>query len=162
MSKITSFDSSNNDIKRDPTQGSLYNLFQKNIVYSTDISLGLYIIPKEYEMRLDKISTYLYGSPNYIEELMLINDIINPYSVKEGQSIWFCSSDDFVKLYTKDDMLTHDAVRKQMIQSSQPYRDREKALSSSDQNLPPTIKPTNLQQIKVTKDNKVKIINSFE
>lgn len=156
--KILSFDT-NNRIKRDVNQGGLFNLFQKNIVYK-NVNLNLYIVPKEHEMRLDKISNYIYSCPDYVEELMLLNDIINPYSIKEGDSIWFCSVEALNNLYTKDDLIGNEVKRQSMIKSSQ--SDRDKKNMQSDQSLPPTIKPSGLQQIKVSKDNRVQIINSFE
>ena len=47
-----------------------------------------------------------------------------------------------------------------LISSSQPNRGKQNL--SNDQNLPPTIKPSNLNQITVGNDNSVQIINSFE
>jgi len=159
--KITSFDNQNNKISRDTNQDGLFNLFQKNIVFTKNISLKIYLVPREFEMRLDKISNHIYGSPNYIEELMVLNDIISPYSVKEGQEILFCSSSDLGLLYVKDDLLVDEDKKKKLIESSQPNRDKKKL--SSNQNLPPTVKPQGLDQIKIDRNaRKVKLINSFE
>jgi hypothetical protein len=159
--KITSFDSQNNRIKRDNNQDGLFNLFQKNIVFTKNIKLKIYLVPREFEMRLDKISNHIYGSPDYIEELMVLNDIINPYSVKEGQEILFCSLSDLGLLYTKDDLLVDEDKKKKLIESSQPNRDKKKL--NNNQNLPPTVKPQGLEQIKIDKNaKKVKLINSFE
>jgi len=160
--KIISFDTDiNNRIKRDPKQENLFDLFQKNTMNAQNLDLSVFIVPREFEMRLDRISDYIYGSTDYVEELMLLNDIISPYSVKEGQFIYFCDIDSLSYLYTKDEMMvTTETNRQVLINSSQPNRDRLNL--SNDQNLPPTIKPSNLQQIKVGKDNSVQIINSFE
>lgn len=158
--KITSFDSQNNSIKRDISQESSWNLFQKNMINPNNIQLNLYVVPRECEMRLDKVSFKIYGTADYTEELMLLNDILSPYSIKEGQSIWFCSKNDFSNLYTKDDTLKNESEKQKLINSSQPNRDKKKL--TGDQNLPPTVKPSNLEQIKVSKDNRVQIINSFE
>lgn len=159
--KIISFDSnSTTKIKRDDKQDGLFNLFQKNIRNVQNLNLKIYLVPREHEMRLDKISNHLYGTPDYVEELMVLNDIINPYSVKEGQFIYFCSVDDLAVLQTTDEMLTSKETQRQnIIKSSQPNREKNKTLGDND--LPPNIKPANLEQIKV-KDNKVQIINSFK
>ncbi len=159
--KIISFDGNvNNKIRRNSNQGNLFDLFQKNIRY-TPIPLGYYIVPAEMEMRLDKISNLLYGSPDYVEELMVCNDIISPYSVKEGQLIYFPSSSNLGALYTKDDMLDEtEKQRQRLINSTQQNRNKKKI--NGDQNLPPNIKPSNLEQIKVSEDNKVSLINSFK
>ena len=159
--KIVSFDDSNIKIRRDIDQDNLFNLFQKNIMNIENLPLSIYIVPREYEMRLDRISQHIYGSPDYIEELMIINDIINPYSVKEGQYIYFCPSDLLTQVYTKDEMLTTKETKRQsLIKSSQPNRDKQN--TTGDNNLSPTIKPANLDQLKLGKDNTVQIINKFQ
>lgn len=161
--KIFSFDSdtSNNKIKRDPKQGNLFNLFQKNLTNVQNLPLKIYIVPREYEMRLDRISEHIYGTSDYVEELMSINDIISPYSVKEGQYIYFCEINVLQNLYTTDNLTdTTEINRQDLMSSSQPNRDKTSV--NSNENLPTTIKPSNLEQIKVGVDNSVQIINSFE
>lgn len=166
--KILSFDNdANNRIQRDPAQDNLFDLFQKNIVSTTNISLEIYIVPREFEMRLDRISDFIYGSSNYMEELMVLNDIISPYSVKEGQYIYFCQVDSLQKLYTIDDLQSSKEIARQnLINSSKSNRDKQTSnlsvTADKDQNLPPTIKPSNLKQIKISKDNRVEIINTFQ
>ena len=161
--KITSFDSvTNYRIKRDQNQGYLFDLFQKNIVLVKNIITSIYVVPREYEMRLDRVSEHIYGTPDFMEELMVLNDIINPYSIKEGQYIYFCNVENMQRLYTTDSMSSYNNTkRKSMINSSQQNRNKNTNLSSN-QSLPLTIKPSNLEQVKVTKDNLIEIINSFE
>lgn len=158
--KITSFDDTNHSITRDINQGELYDIFQKNIMIpkKNNIVLYSYVVPREFEMRIDKISNFLYGSPDYVEELMTINDILNPYSVKEGQIFYYCKFDYIRTFYVKDDMKDNDSIRNSLINSS---RSNDNFDFDGD-NLPLTIKPKNLKQITITDDNKVKIINSFE
>jgi len=161
--KILSFDdnSDNYKIKRDSSQNNLFDLFQKNIVNNPDILKNIYVVPREYEMRLDRISLHIYGSSDYVEELMILNDIINPYSIKEGQYIYFCQINDLARLYTTDEIPTQqNDARETLINSNQ--TDRNKKNLSNDQNLPLTVKPSGLKQVTVSNDNKIKIINSFE
>ena len=162
--KILSFDDNNNNkIKRDPNQDNLFNLFQKNIINTNNVQLQIYIVPREFEMRLDRISNFIYGAPNYVEELMVLNDIISPYSVKEGQYIYFCQVDNFQKLYSIDDLQNlKENARQNLINSSKSNKPNQDNYNTSDQNLPPTIKPSNLKQIKVGKDNNIQIINTFQ
>jgi hypothetical protein len=158
--KILSFDGDKTlRLKRDPNQENLFNLFQKNIVINPkqNITLYSYVVQREYEMRLDKISNFLYGSPDYVEELMVINNIINPYSVKEGQYLYYCSFDNLQSFYTIDNMVEDTTSKEILTNSSKTNKKQE----NSDK-LPLTIKPDNLKQITITEDNKVKIINSFE
>ncbi len=108
-------------------------------------------------MRLDRISYHIYGTTDYVEELMVVNDILNPYSIKEGQYIYYCSIENLKLLYVKDDMKTDiDENKQQLIQSQKTKK------TQNSKNLSPTIKPDNLEQIKVSKDNRVQIINSFK
>lgn len=158
--KIFSFDT-DNQLKRDPMQDNLFNLFQKNIMNITGIPLNIYIVPREYEMRLDRISEHIYGTTDYVEELMTINDIINPYSVQEGQFIYFCNYNLLSNLYTSDSLTNSNETKRQELMSSS-QSNKEKKVSNTNQNLPPNIKPSNLEQVKVGKDNTVQIINSFE
>ena len=155
--KILSFDTKK--IKRDSNQGNLFNLFQKNIIYK-DVYVKLYVVPREHEMRLDKISNYIYDSPNYVEELMILNDIINPYSIKEGDSIWYCSVSSLSNLYVNDNLLDNETNRQVIINSSQPNRSKKKL--GKNQNLPPNITPSGLKQVTIGADNTVQIINSFQ
>jgi hypothetical protein len=159
--KIFSFDNNikSNRVKRE-SDTNLFDLFKKNIVNDTTIVLLYYIVPREYEMRLDRISEHIYGTSEYVEELMIINDIINPYSIKEGQYIYYCNTNDLEKLYTTDDLSTienENEKRKRVIESNKSKKDKK-----DDGHLPLTIKPSNLKQITVSDDNYVQIINSFE
>ena len=160
--KIISFDGdTTKKIKRDSEQNNLFDLFQKNVINTKNIPLILYIVSRELEMRLDRISEYIYGSSDYVEELMILNDIINPYSVKEGQYIYFCDISMLPMLYTQDEMLDDKELQRlALINSSQP--NRSKTFFDSNQNLPTNIMPSNTQQIKINKDNSVQIINNFK
>jgi hypothetical protein len=160
--KILSFDgTANYKIVRDPDQGNLFNLFQKNVMVVPNITLSTYIVPREYEMRLDRISNQIYGTPDYVEELMILNNIISPYSVKEGQYIYYIDLNNMGLLYTKDEMtIETEKVRQALIKSSQSTNN--KSTNTDNKNLPSTINQPGLKQIKVSKDFRVDIINSFE
>jgi hypothetical protein len=161
--KILSFDNdiNNRRILRDPNQGGLYNLFQKNIMITKNILVYPYIVPREFEMRIDRISFDIYGSSDFVEELMTLNDIICPYSIKEGQILYFCTQDNLETLYTTDSTVSNTETNRQiLITSSQTNRFKQNL--NNDASLPPTVKPQNLQQVKISKDNNIQIINSFE
>lgn len=155
--KVTSFDNNTNKIIRDPKQDNLFDLFQKNLVYNKNTLFKLYIVPREFEMRLDRISNFLYNSTDYVEELMILNDIISPYSVKEGQYIFYCDIDNLKTLYVTDSMRADINDSKQKLINSQ-----QKNKNEVDKNLSQTIKPSNLEQIRISKDNRIQILNTFE
>jgi hypothetical protein len=152
--KIYSFDVKS--LTRKKEQDYLYNVFEKNIVYNNTIQLYRYFVPREYEMRLDLISKDIYGSNNYIEELMVINNIINPYSIKESQVIYYCTQSEISSLYKKDDMLDGiDENREKIIKASQSNNNTNK--------IPTTLQPKNIKQVTIdTKNRKIKIMNSFK
>jgi hypothetical protein len=155
--KIFSFDNKTYSIKRNAKQFSLFNIFQKNIILK-NVIVYPYTIPIEYEMRLDRVSEYLYGSSSYMEELMVLNDIISPYSIKEGQIIYFCKMNDLEALYTSDNLPDNQQTEKISISRMNSKDDKIKKISQQSAN----IKPENLKQLKVDKDNKIQIINTFE
>lgn len=160
--KILSFDSGTNyKLVRDPNQNNLFNLFQKNVIVIPNIPLSTYIVPREYEMRLDRISNQIYGTPDYVEELMILNDIISPYSIKEGQYIYYIDLNNMGLLYTRDEMSDEaEKVRQALIKSAQSTNNKK--ISTDNKNLPSTINQPGLKQIKVSKDFRVDIINTFE
>lgn len=137
---------------------NLFDIFEKNIEYSTTIPLHKYFIPREFEMRLDLISKELYGSSRYIEELMVINNIMNPYSLKENQMIYYCTINDMQALYIKDDMKENDKIRESIIKSSQTNKK-----SQQRDKIPTTLRSKNVKQVTIdSKNRKIKIMNTFK
>ena len=156
--KIKSFDGDKNEvIKRDVNQNNLYNVFEKNMALVNGLIYIPYVVPREFEMRLDRISNHVYGSPNYVEELMIINDLISPYSIKEGQTIYICPLDQLGYIKTNDKLVNYNKTQKDnLIKSSQTNSKNE------NKAVPVNIMPDNLRQININKDFKIQIINSFE
>jgi len=138
---------------------NLYNLFQKTIKSSIDITITPFFVTDEYNGRLDLICKFLYGNTNHIEELMVINNIINPYSIKSGNIIYFVqNTEDFKLLYDSDPV---DNDQKDRILNM-----NKNKISKKDTNRigsPPTIKPDHLKQMKIDYDNhKITILNKFK
>ena len=118
-----------------------------------------YTVKREEEMRIDKISSKIYQSDQYTEELMTLNNIIDPWSIKEGDTIMFCKLSDITILYSEDDDYYKDIEK--LVDSSQGKN--TKLDPSRRNNLNPVVKPKNLKQISVDKNNHIiKIINSFD
>ena len=153
--KIRSFDKAKPKRRKDQEQ--LIDIFEKNIQYNNTIQLYRYFVPREYEMRLDLVSRKIYGSLDYMEELMVINNIISPYSIKENQLLYFCSIDDISSLYIKDDIEEEpNQNREKIIKAAQPSK-------KSTRKTPTTLQPANVKQVTIdTKNRKVKIMNSFK
>lgn len=120
----------------------------------TENQLGLYVVPREYEMRMDLISNHLYDSMEYVEELMKLNNIINPFAIKEGTLINYLPLD---LLY-----LMHSEYNENELQPTNLSQvDKEKSTIKQDRK--PSEKPREIKQIVEDKQaQKVKIINNFE
>jgi len=156
-----SFSDSNDKIKRDSLQDNLYDLTEKTVVNTQELRLKIFLVPREMEMRLEKVSEHIYGVKSYVEELMAINDIINPYSIIEGQEIYFCDISQLSLLYQDDKLQIDDTQRLQLIASAQSNRDKRKIVG--DELLPPTVKPKGLPQLQIDSTNKtISVMNSFE
>jgi hypothetical protein len=137
-------------------QNGLYKL--SNITVKsynfTENQLGLYVVPREYEMRMDLISNHLYDSMEYVEELMKLNNIINPFAIKEGDVINYLPLDIL--------HLMHAEYNENELQPTNLAQvDKEK--ENTKQNRQPSEKPREIKQIIEDKQaKKVRIINNFK
>jgi len=146
-------------LERDKTQDNLYNIFQTTIIKPKNIPLYEYIVNREEEMRMDKISLNIYNSNQYSEELMVLNNIIDPWAIKEGDIIYFCKLSDINTLYSEDDDYYKDMEK--LLSGNE--RKRTKLDPSRTNNLNPVVKPKNLKQIDINEKNHIiKIISSFD
>ena len=144
-------------LKRDKKQGYLYNIFQTTVIKGKNIQVYETLVKREEEMRLDKISYRLYQSTQYTEEIMALNNIIDPWSIKEGDVLYFCKLNDFGVLYARDDDYYKDIEK--LVDSGQ---GKNTKLDPS-RTLNPALRPKSLTQINVDKKNHViKIIDSFD
>ena len=136
-----------------------YDLFQKTMINNFNIDFSYFYVTDEYEGRIDLISNYLYGNSNYIEELMTINNIFNPWSIKNGDIIYYAkSSSDFGLMYQKD---VTDNTQKDRILLMNKNKSTKK--DSNRLGSPPVIKPDNLKQVDINYiKKKITIINKFK
>lgn len=137
-------------------KNGVYNLSDLSVNRENfdESDLGIYIVPREHAMRLDLISHKLYGTANYVEELMKINNILNPFSIKEGDVINYVRLDLIPSMYVvKEDRVLKD-INLGLVDSTK---------NTEKEKLPPSIKPKGKDQLVVDKKNKkIKIINNFE
>lgn len=81
--------------KRDENQNNLYDLIYPLLSHKNKPSnINEYIVGPNREMRLDLICNDIYGSIIYVDELMYLNGIIDPYSVKVGDKIKWAPIDE--------------------------------------------------------------------
>lgn len=140
----------------DRTQNNLYQLSNITVKTSnfTENELGLYVVPREFEMRMDLISDKLYGTTEYVEELLRLNNIVNPFAIKAGDIINYIPLD---QIY-----LMHAEYKENELQPTNLAQvDAQK--DSNKQKRQPSEKPREVKQIVEDKAaKKVKIINNFQ
>jgi hypothetical protein len=143
-----------NGFKRTEDSENLYDIFKNTCVYDKNITLFKYIVNREYEMRLDLICQYLYGHTEFIEELMVINNIYNPFSIKEGDTIYYFDTEDLNLLHANE-VQTENAFEKMAkFQTKKP---------DGTPNLSPTMKPPGMSQvINDKKSGKIRILNKLD
>lgn len=138
-------------------KNSIYNLSDLSFMKTSfnENEYGYYMIPREYEMRMDLISNHLYGSAKYAEELMKLNNIINPFNIKEGDIIKYVSLTNIAKMHAEDE---DKEIKSIDINKKQKTQDKQK------KSPPPTSKPKSVKQVSDSgnNSNEIRIINNFK
>jgi hypothetical protein len=146
--------------KRDKKQRNLVNIISPLIIWNDSFNYYSYIVSQEESMRPDLICFNIYGNFSYIDELLIWNNIINPWSIKEGQKIYFLEEDSIaaLQLQAKAD---DDEIVKSLVNFN---KDTEKDPNRDDgTGLTPTIKPSGLKDVMVDYNNKtIKIMDRFK
>lgn len=73
-----------------PTNTSLYDLFNPQIIKSFISDINVYTVQKEEDMRIDLVILSIYEDPSALEHIDIIcfiNDIDNPLNIFTGQKI---------------------------------------------------------------------------
>jgi hypothetical protein len=137
----------------------LYDLFIQTFKNNLDIPLKGYIVQREDEMRIDKISTTLYGSSNNASFLLNLNNIKNPLTIKQGEILLYVDVGQ-VRLFEPDKPVD-DAVRKDLINNNKAAKkdaNRKEYLDTNQADaLPVTIKKSSIPNVTVD-DQKAEII----
>jgi len=136
-----------------------YDLFEKTIINIPNLAFDVFVVTDDFKGRLDLVCRFLHGNTDYLEELMTVNNIINPYSIKPNDTIKYLSDSSNYQLLYQSDPEKND--KKDSILNMNKNKSTKK-----DQNRigsPPTIKPDNLRQIDVNHSKKkITIINKFK
>jgi len=136
------------NLKRDKKQDNLYNIFKQTYINKNNVPLYETYVNELEEMRLDRISYRLYGSPSYIEELMELNNIMNIWNIKQGDVIYFSPIGSFDNLKELEKEIDDDIEN-----ISKPNKETRIDKNRS-KNVPPTIKPKSLKTLTLDKKNK--------
>lgn len=150
----------NEIVKRDNKQNNLYDIIDPVVIWDDTLNYMPYVVSKEEAMRPDLICYNIYNNFTYIDELLTWNNILNPFSIKEGQIIYYLENDDVVTLQLQS-KVDNEAIVKSLVN---PSKDTQKDPNRVEgTGLPPTIKPAGLKDVSVDFDNKtVKIMDRFK
>lgn len=132
------------------------------------VSLSIFKCDRRHNMRMDLVSNDLYGTTKYVGTLCQLNDIMNPFSISEGDMLLWCSADQAeslmlviseLKYSTVEDIMSN--AKRELINSAKkakqdPNRRNYLENKKINENLPPTVLVTNVPQIVVNED-KIKI-----
>ncbi len=146
--------------QRDTKQSNLVNIIEPVVIWHDSLNYYPYVVSKEDAMRIDLICFNIYNNFNYIDELLSMNNILNPWSIVEGQIIRFLDEDSLATL-----QLQAKADDQQVVQSLvNPNKDTQKDPNrDTGTGLPPTIRPAGLKEVTVDFSNKtIKIIDRFK
>ena len=145
---------------RDIKQGNLIDIIDPLIKWDDTLNYFPYIISREEAMRMDMVCFNIYGNFNYIDELYQMNNILCPWSIKEGQTIYFLDEDDLQTLQLQAKADDQAVVLKLVNPNKDTKKDPNRDAGTG---LPPTIKPAGLKDVSVDFNNKtIKIMDRFK
>lgn len=152
----------NGNIQLDEDGNSITNIISPLVNTSDDLMVYPYIVSKPEEMRIDLILSGMYGEgSNYIDEIVTLNNIIDPMALIEGTILWYPDSTDLDKIRKAPITETDEEIIDRLVD---PNSERKIDYNrESGMNLTPTIMPINMKQIDVdTKNNIIKINNKLK
>jgi len=150
----------NENTIRTSTQKYLFDIINPLIIWDDRIERYAHVVTLEEEMRPDLICYNIYGNFEYVDEFLTWNNILNPWSVKQGQIVFYLNEDDILILRLKVSDDSQQTIES-LINSN---KDTKKDINRENgTGLTPTIKPAGLKEVNVDYNNKkIKIMDSFK
>lgn len=141
-------------------QDNLLDLITPILVNDDTLYYYPYIVSEVEEMRPDIICNNIYGHSKYIDELLTLNNILNPWSIKNGQIIYYVDEESILLIQSKPKE-DQQVLLKNLVN---PNKDTKKDPNrTTGENLPPSIKPSNLKDVSVDFTNKtIKIMDTLK
>jgi hypothetical protein len=139
----------------EPATG-LYDLFITTY-NGKSVTLYPFYCDRKHAMRMDIVSNDLYGTTEFVGSLCQLNNIINPFSVNEGDILFWASPLDLKELMDIPTSLLGQ-VKSDLVNSMKNRKldTKRRNYTRTPDRLPPTIMPDNSPQIVVEQD-KIKI-----
>jgi hypothetical protein len=147
-------------VQRDKIMNNLYDVIDPVIIWDDTIAYYPYVVQAEEAMRIDLICYSIYGNFNYIDELLTMNNILNPWSIKEGDIIKFCEEDALIGLQ----LLAKTDQQRVVTELVNPNKDTKKDPNRDEgTGLTPTIRPSNIKEVSINYDDKtMKIMDRLQ
>jgi hypothetical protein len=150
----------NENAIRSKKQNNLIDIINPLVIWNDSIEYYAHVVSLEEEMRPDLICYNIYGNFEYIDEFLTWNNILNPWSIKQGQIVKYVNESDIsiLKLQATEDS---SEVTKSLVN---PSKDNKKDPNREQgTGLIPTIKPSGVKEVEVDFNNKkIKIMDSFK
>jgi hypothetical protein len=134
------------------TDGS-YDLTQLTFQYRNDVEIYQYEVQKGEEMRMDLVCESIYGSIEYIDIIMHINNIDNPLNIKEGTILLYPDSNK-ISLFRIIEEKKSD-VQNQIVNTNKTTRkdsNRETYIKQG-YSLPPVVLEKPTEPVRIEGDN---------
>jgi hypothetical protein len=148
-----------NILEKDPNQDGLYDFTQITYKSISGPNIYSYLVDTFDEMRIDIISNKLYRSTDYIDFLLSFNSIDNPLNIKEGDTIYYCDSED-VELFRVTPDKPKELKSSLLNTNKQTKKDTNRqSYIEGDFALPPTLLETPTESVQVKGDNIVIGVN---
>lgn len=139
-------------------QDGKYNLFAKTVINKENLPYITTIVDEQFKGRPDLLCTHIHGSTQYLEEFIVLNNLMNSYSLKPGMTIkYFIDPSNYTLMYS-DDPQDND-VKDEILQMN---KNKETKKDANRLGSPPTIKPDNIKQIDVNySKKKITVLNKL-
>ena len=151
----------NGKIQIDSDGNPITDIIAPIVISRDDLTLYPHIVTVDEEMRSDLIMWSIYGQRGYVDEIMTLNNIVDPLSIKLGDIIWFVDENDISKLRKIQSVQTEEEIINALVDP-----DSERKLDynrETGKNLLPSVKPSGLKQIDVNvENNTIKVINRLK
>jgi hypothetical protein len=86
---------------------NFFDLFYPMLSDNYDLlSFGEYKVESSREMRMDLISMDIYGDTKHVDELLYLNGIVDPYSVKMNDIIYYANNINIIRTSYKNENLS--------------------------------------------------------
>lgn len=134
----------------------IYDLFERTIYNNTELKRNAYITSIDDVCRLDKVCSNINsGYLEYIEELIVSNNILNPFSIEENQYLTYVIEIDKIENMHTSEYKPENTNKFNILNINKSKR-------SSNTELPPSVNP-GLKQIDIDYDKKkITVLNKFK